>query len=70
METITINGADYDLEELSEEARAQIAALQLVGERLVKAEQELAILQTARNAYAQALQELLPATEERLKTES
>jgi hypothetical protein len=30
----------------------------------VKAEQEVAILQTAHNAYAHVLQELLPSTEE------
>ena len=60
METITINGVDYDLDSLSDEARAQIAALQLVNERLVKAEQKVAILQTARNAYAHVLQDLLP----------
>ena len=64
METTSINGVDYELDQLSEDAKAQISALQLVGERLVKAEQEVAILQTARNAYAQALQELLPPTEE------
>jgi hypothetical protein len=64
MDTININGVDYELDQLSEEAKAQIAALQLVGERLVKAEQEVAILQTARNAYAQALAELLPSEED------
>lgn len=63
METITINGVDYDLDSLSDDAKAQIAALQLVNERLVKAEQEVAILQTARNAYAHVLQELLPSGE-------
>ena len=64
METITINGVDYELDSLSEDAKAQIAALQLVNERLVKAEQEVAILQTARNAYAHVLQELLPSAED------
>lgn len=64
METVTINGVDYELDSLSDDAKAQIAALQLVNERLVKAEQEVAILQTARNAYAHVLQELLPSTEE------
>ena len=63
MESININGIDYELDQLSEEAKAQIAALQLVGERLIKAEQEVAILQTARNAYAQALADLLPSNE-------
>ena len=64
MDTININGVDYELDQLSEEAKAQINALQLVGERLVKAEQEVAILQTARNAYAQALADLLPSKED------
>ena len=66
METITINGVDYELDSLSEDAKAQIAALQLGNERLVKAEQEVAILQTARNAYAHVLQELLPSGEDEI----
>lgn len=60
MSTITIDGIDYDMDTLSEEAKAQITALQHVNERLIKAEQELAILQTARNAYGAALNDLLP----------
>ena len=59
MTTITIDDVEYDLAELSEEAKAQIQALQATDRRIAEAQQDLAILQTARNAYAMALQELL-----------
>ena len=59
MATITIDNVEYDLAELSEDAKAQIQALQATDRKIAEAQQDLAILQTARNAYAMALQELL-----------
>ena len=59
MTTITIDDVEYDLAELSEDAKAQIQALQATDRKIAEAQQDLAILQTARNAYAMALQELL-----------
>lgn len=61
MTTITIDGAEYDLETLSEEAKAQLGSLQIVDRRIASLQEELAIHQTARNAYAAALKALLPA---------
>lgn len=58
--TITIDGTDYALAALTDEAKAQIANVQLVDQKLRDAQQEIAILQTARNAYVAALQEALP----------
>lgn len=60
MPTITIDNTDYDLETLSEAAKAQLANLQVVDRRIAGLQEELAIHQTARNAYAQALKALLP----------
>lgn len=60
MEQITIDGDTYDVQHLSEEAKAQIAALRATDQRIAENQQELAILQTARNAYAAALRALLP----------
>jgi len=56
----TIDGKEYDTEQLSEAAREQLASIQLVDQKLAQLQQEAAILQTARNAYAQALQAELP----------
>lgn len=60
MPTITIDGQDYDTEQLSDAAKAQITNVQIVDQKLAQLQQELAIMQTARNAYVQALQAELP----------
>lgn len=60
MSKITIDGKEYDLETLPEEAQKQILSLQVCDQKIRNTEQELAILQTARNAYALALKEQLP----------
>ena len=60
MAKLTIDGKEYDTEELSEAAKAQVTNIQLVDQKLAQLQQELAIMQTARNAYTQALQAELP----------
>lgn len=57
---ITIDGKEYPVEVLSDAAKAQLMSLQLVDRKITEAQQELAILQTARNTYANALKEALP----------
>jgi hypothetical protein len=57
---ITIDGIEYATADLSETAKNNLASMQLVDQKIAENQQELAILQTARNAYAKALQELLP----------
>jgi len=59
MPKIAIDGKEYDLDSLPEEAQKQILSLQVCDKKIQDKEQELAILQTARNAYALALQEQL-----------
>jgi len=56
MPMIKIDGTDYDTETLSDAAKAQLLNLQVVDQKISATRQELAIQQTARNAYAQALQ--------------
>lgn len=56
MTTLNIDGKEYDTEQLSEAARGQVVSIQLVDQKLAQLQQEAAILQTARNAYVQALQ--------------
>ncbi len=60
MATITIDDVQYELDDLSDEAKAQLESLQAVEVRIARANEEIAILQTARNAYAVALKEVLP----------
>jgi len=64
MATITVNGAEYDTENLSEEANAEINMLANVEKRLLEAQIEVAILQTAKNAYANRLTGLLSENSE------
>lgn len=57
---LTIDDTDYNIDQLSDEAKAQLASLQAVDRRLNSLREETAILQTARIAYSNALRELLP----------
>ena len=58
--TITINDKEYILDELSDAAKAQLVSLQVTDQEIIRLEQQLRIVQTARNAYAQALNAELP----------
>ena len=60
MANITIDGKEYDLENLSDNARSQLNSLRLVDQKIAQLQSDLAITQTARNAYAQALKSELP----------
>ncbi|HIG92074.1 MAG TPA: hypothetical protein EYQ77_06620 [Methylococcaceae bacterium] len=55
--TWTINDKEYDLDALSDEAKRQIFNIQVVDSEISKLQQQLAIMQTARNAYGKALNE-------------
>lgn len=59
MATVTIDQVEYDLDDLTEEAKAQLQALQVVDRKLQELQETAAILQTARNAYSQALKQML-----------
>jgi hypothetical protein len=60
MQTITIDNKPYDLDQLSAEAKAQLQSLQFVEQELARLQAKTAAMQTARNAYAKALQAALP----------
>ncbi len=64
MATINIDGIEYDLEEFSDGARAQLASMQLADQKIAQLQADLAMFQTARNAYAQALAAELPEVED------
>lgn len=60
MASIKIDDKEYDLDALSDDAKAQLASIQAVERRLGQLREETAILQTARAAYGNALKSLLP----------
>ena len=60
MTTITIDNKDYDLDSLSDDAKAQLQMLQFSEQEIVRLNAQLAIVQTARRAYSNALLAALP----------
>ena len=57
MPTIKINNQDYDTDTLPEAAKQQLQMLALTDAEIKRLQAQLAIAQTARNAYARALAE-------------
>lgn len=60
MATITINNKEYDIDKLSDEAKGQLSSLQITDQEIANLKTQIAIAQTARNAYAKALADALP----------
>tara|TARA_B110000238_G_C15854211_1_gene322364 strand:- start:397 stop:588 length:192 start_codon:yes stop_codon:yes gene_type:complete len=59
MSKITINEKEYETDDMSEEAKTQLGSLQFVDNEIVREQMKTAALQTARNAYAKALEAAL-----------
>ena len=55
MATVTIDGKEYDLDDLSQTAKEQLASIQFVQSEVKRLEGQLAIYKTAGNSYSQAL---------------
>ena len=55
MPKITIDEVEYNTEDLSDNGKAQLASLQFLEVQMRKLQSEVAIYQTARNAYITAL---------------
>lgn len=60
MTTIKIDNIDYDLDSLSDDAKAQLQSIQFVDQELARLQAQVAAMQTARNAYVTALKAALP----------
>ena len=60
MTTINIDNIEYDTDKLSDEAKAQLASIQFCDQELARLQAQAAAIQTARMAYAKALQSALP----------
>jgi hypothetical protein len=65
--TIRIDNIEYDLDSLSNEAKAQLQMLQVTDQEIARLNVQLAIAQTARSAYSQALQSALPTASDIIK---
>ena len=60
MPTIKIDNVDYDTDTLSNEAKGQLISMQFCDQELQRLQAQAAAIQTARIAYAKALQAALP----------
>ena len=61
MSTIKIDNVEYDFDKLSEETKAQLISMQFCDQELQRLQSQVAAMQTARQAYAKALQASLAA---------
>jgi hypothetical protein len=59
MTIIKIDDKDYDTETLSDEAKSQIQSIQFVDQEIARLNAQAAVMQTARIAYAKALNDAL-----------
>ncbi len=64
MPLITIDERQYELDLLSSTAKEQLASLQFVDAEIQKLQAQLAVYQTARMAYSNALKAALPRMDE------
>jgi len=70
-QNVTINDTEYALSSLNEEARSQLQMLKITDEEIKRLQAQMAIAQTARQAYGKALQTQLPSpTELAIKSDS
>jgi hypothetical protein len=60
MTIIKIDNVDYDSDTLSTEAKGQLLSMQFCDQELARLQAQAAAIQTARIAYAKALQAALP----------
>ena len=63
MPKITVDGIEYNTEDLTDNGKAQLASLQFLEVQMNKLKSEIAVYQTARSAYVNKLKEYLDADE-------
>lgn len=64
MPKITVDGVEYNSEDLTDNGKAQLASLQFLEVQMSKIKGEIAVYQTARAQYIVALKKALETTEE------
>ena len=62
MPKITVDGIEYNTEDLSDNGKAQLASLQFLEVQMNKLKNEIAVFQTAKAAYLAALKVELEKT--------
>lgn len=67
MPTLKIDDREYDTETLSDAAKQNLRMLQLTEQEVTRLQLQLAIAQTARNAYANAIRQALPTPLEQVQ---
>jgi len=55
MPKITIDGIEYNTEDLTDNGKAQLASLQFLEKQMSKIKSEIAVYTTARNSYISSL---------------
>ena len=55
MPKITVEGIEYNTEDLSDNGKAQLASLQFLEVQMNKLQNEIAVFQTAKMGYSRAL---------------
>ena len=60
MATVTIDNKEYDLNDLSEDAKQYLASLQFAQAEIKRTQSLLACLNTAASLYSKNLEDLLP----------
>jgi hypothetical protein len=63
MPKITVDGLEYNTEDLTDNGKAQLASLQFLEVQMLKLKNEIAVYQTARASYALALKAELEKVE-------
>ena len=59
MTTIKIDNVEYEFDKLSDDSKAQLISMQFCDQELQRLQSQAAAMQTARQAYAKALNEAL-----------
>ena len=70
MSTITIDDIAYAEDALSNEAKEELGSMQVCDQKITSLQTDLRITQTARNAYANALNSLLPKAAPKAKAKA
>ena len=66
--SVTIDGVDYLISELSDGAKAQLASIQFVDEQIQQLNNEWAVADTARIGYTNALRSIVTQMESDAET--
>ena len=64
MPKITVDGIEYNTEDLSDNGKAQLASLQFLEVQIKKLQNEIAVFNTAKATYIQTLKTELEKTSE------